>query len=282
MNRGATTERSTDYVAFATKHGKEQQFAPSLGRVLGVEVAVADLDTDQLGTFTGEVPRPSGQLDTARQKARWALNHTGARYGLSSEGSFGPHPQIPFVAGGLELAVFIDRDEDLEIAERLWCSDTNFSHLTISEASIPAAFLDRVGFPSHAVIVSPERDGGPYVKGIQDAVELADAIAAIIAVSGAAVIQTDMRAHLNPTRQRCLEQLAERLAARLLERCPRCDARGWGIVDVSVGLPCQWCGSATDKIAADHFACTRSGCGHQEQLARVELASPADCPRCNP
>jgi len=269
-------------VAFATKHGKERQFGPRLSRVLGVRVAVAELDTDQLGTFTGEIPRILDQHETARKKARWALDHTGARYGLSSEGSFGPHPQIPFIATGLELAVFIDDKEDLEINEFLRTTETNFAQLTTTEVSIPVSFLDRVQFPSHALIVSPSPNIGPFIKGIQDNEELRDAIASTIATAGTATLQTDMRAHLNPTRQLCLEKLAERLAIRLSARCQRCQARGWGIVEVTVGLPCEWCGSATNMIASEHFACSRGECKHRAEIAVDGLASPGDCPRCNP
>ena len=269
-------------IAFATKHGKERQFGPALSRSVGVDVVVAGLDTDQLGTFTGEVQRPADQLETARRKARWAIDYTGSRYGLSSEGPFGPHPQIPFVAAGLEVAVFIDSQEGVEVVERLWCTDTNFAQLTISDPSLPEAFLDRVGFPSHALIVSTSRDQGPFLKGMQHRDELRGAIATSIDTHDTAFVQTDMRAHLNPARQRCLHELAERLSARLLARCPGCAARGWGVVDYQLGLPCEWCGSQTELIAAEVFGCARSSCTHEETKSRQGLASPASCPRCNP
>src|SRR5690242_3589602 len=46
-------------IGLATMHGKELAPAPPFRRVLRAEVVVApQLDTDELGTFTGEVPRP--------------------------------------------------------------------------------------------------------------------------------------------------------------------------------------------------------------------------------
>ncbi len=282
MSHSSISSNPNRTIAFATKHGKERQFGPLLSRSLGVDVAVAGLDTDQFGTFTGEVSRPADQIETAKRKARWAIDHTGARYGLSSEGTFGPHPQIPFLSVGLEVAVFVDSQERVEVVERLWCTDTNFAHLTISEPSLPEEFLDRVGFPSHALIVSPTRDQGPFLKGIQDRDELLAAIVTSSDTSDTALVQTDMRAHLNPTRQRCLRQLAEQLSERLVKRCPRCAARGWGIVDRRIGLPCEWCGSATDLVDSDVFGCARSGCTDEETTPREERSSPANCPRCNP
>ena len=46
-------------IALASMHAKEQALVAPFRRVLGAEVVVAPaLDTDELGTFTGEVPRP--------------------------------------------------------------------------------------------------------------------------------------------------------------------------------------------------------------------------------
>lgn len=42
----------------ATRHGKEAVLAPILENALGLRITVPpDLDTDVLGTFSGEVPR---------------------------------------------------------------------------------------------------------------------------------------------------------------------------------------------------------------------------------
>lgn len=42
----------------ATKHEKEKVIAPILARELGVKCfVVSNLDTDELGTFTGEIDR---------------------------------------------------------------------------------------------------------------------------------------------------------------------------------------------------------------------------------
>lgn len=45
-------------VALATKHGKEAAIGPALAASPGLRVVVAaEVDTDRLGTFTGEVER---------------------------------------------------------------------------------------------------------------------------------------------------------------------------------------------------------------------------------
>ncbi|MHB8354650.1 MAG: hypothetical protein ACYDCF_09505, partial [Burkholderiales bacterium] len=58
-------------VSLLTQHGKERGIASVLGVALGCRVErVAGYDTDQLGTFTREIPRPGTQIEAARKKAR--------------------------------------------------------------------------------------------------------------------------------------------------------------------------------------------------------------------
>ena len=268
--------------AMATKHGKERQFGPALVRALDVDLIVAEVDTDRLGTFTPEVEREGTALDTLRRKARWAMSHTDARFGVASEGSFGPHPELPFLAAGVELAVFIDGREGIEVVEQLVCTDTNFSHVVVDNPEIPEAFLTSVGFPGHAVIISSGPGLHPVAKGVQDRAVLSDALASCVAAGGHALIQSDMRAHLNPTRQRALTELAERLAIRLVNRCPDCGVGGWGVVDLEKGLPCEWCGQPTELVAAECFGCADTRCGHSETMSRSGHAPAGSCHRCNP
>jgi hypothetical protein len=56
----------------ATKHDKLSLITPPLAATGLIVVAVA-VDTDQLGTFSGEVSRPAAPLDTAiaRHDSRW-------------------------------------------------------------------------------------------------------------------------------------------------------------------------------------------------------------------
>lgn len=285
MSSTATRPRHAwtgEVAAIATKHGKQRQFGPPLDRLLGLELVVAAVDTDQLGTFSGEVPRTGSPLDTARRKARWAIDHTGARIGLASEGSFGPHPDVPFVAIGAELALCLDAHEGLEIVERVVSTDTNYQHLQVGDLPIPPMFLESVGFPSHALVVSPPGELTPMFKGLVDLDDVEHAVACCVDRSGSALIQTDMRAHLNPTRQRALAEVADRLARRLATLCPVCAAPGWGIVAVETGLPCEWCAQPTPLVAYDMFGCARAGCEARTREPRVDLAPAGECPTCNP
>ncbi|PMB21063.1 DUF6671 family protein, partial [Fischerella thermalis] len=94
----------------ATKHQKERVIAPILEAELRMKVVVPeDFDTDVFGTFTREVKRPGNQVEAARLKAKKALELTGESLAIASEGSFGPHPEIPFISGNREVVLLLDQ-----------------------------------------------------------------------------------------------------------------------------------------------------------------------------
>lgn len=97
-------------LVIATKHEKEKVIAPILESQLGVKCFVpSDLDTDKLGTFTGEVDRKEDSITTARNKCLMAMGLTNCDLAIASEGSFGSHPTIYFAAADDEFLIFIDK-----------------------------------------------------------------------------------------------------------------------------------------------------------------------------
>ena len=268
-----------DRVALGTMHGKEVAIAPPLA-ALGIALQRADLDTDRFGTFAGDVPRAGDMLEAARAKARAAADATGLSTALASEGSYGPHPYMPFLPLGRELLLWLDTRSGREIVETLTDSQPNYDQETLSDPPAAVGFLTRMGFPKTAVIVQSAAGAPPLAKGITDHATLDEAIRAAVAMSGTALLQTDMRAHLNPRRMSMIGDLAQRLALRLATPCPTCTAPGFGRLRSLAGLPCRDCGSATSLIAAELYGCT--ACSHEEQKRREGEADPAHCPYCNP
>lgn len=263
-------------MALATQHGKARALGPPLARRLGLAVTTIAIDTDAFGTFTGSVARASTAAEAALAKARAGMAASGLPLGLASEGSFGPHPWLPFGAGGVETLAFIDATRGLELTVSGLSRRTNFAHHDVVAGTDPAPFLHRVGFPAHALVVRGS-DGTVLASGVQDAASLAR-----LAAPGTR-LETDMRAHLNPTRMAAIRALGSRLAARLAVPCPVCSCPGYGEVAVARGLPCGACGSATQGVLAIIDGC--SVCGHQSRRDRpdgVTVASPATCDWCNP
>ncbi len=65
-------------MVFGTRHGKQHQVADAFATILGAHVTTPDdLDTDQFGTFSGEVPRTGSPLDALRAKTSLAIQATG-------------------------------------------------------------------------------------------------------------------------------------------------------------------------------------------------------------
>lgn len=273
---------------FATMHGKERAVAPVLKARLGLDlVTPPGLDTDALGTFTGEVPRPGDMVETAILKARAGMAAAGLPLGLASEGSYGAHPQIPFVNAGVEVLVLVDDERGLIIREELIDDAPVFDHTAVRAGDDLAAFLARARFPSHALIVRPHEGAGPIVKGLQGLSALKAAIAEAAAASpdGFARVETDMRADRNPTRMAAIARLAEKFAERVLTPCPACAAPGFGLTGVERGLLCAECGLPTDGVKAEIHACTQGGCGYEHRRPRRDGLTQAEarwCGVCNP
>ncbi|MDP3559480.1 MAG: hypothetical protein Q8R79_03910 [Legionellaceae bacterium] len=59
-------------VLLASKHNKEQVIEPVFREQLSCNLYVSDIDTDQFGTFTGEVPRSLSPHETCILKASFA------------------------------------------------------------------------------------------------------------------------------------------------------------------------------------------------------------------
>ncbi|RIV24069.1 hypothetical protein DYU11_10025 [Fibrisoma montanum] len=269
----------------ATKHQKERVIAPLVESALGVRCLLPDdLDTDQLGTFSGEVDRTLDPLETARQKGRMAMDLTGCDLAIASEGAFGPHPHLFFTAADDEVLLLMDRKHDLEIFVRVISTETNFAGAAVATEEELLRFAAMTRFPSHALILrSGAGQTAGLLKGITTYRQLLPAFHALQATFGAAYVETDMRAMHNPMRMKVIEAAAQKLIARVQSHCPHCDTPGFGRTDVKTGLPCGLCGLPTRSVLADVYRCQR--CGHTEERSFPRgqaVEDPMYCDFCNP
>jgi hypothetical protein len=272
-----------------TMHGKERVIAPIVKEGLGLIVELATgVNTDRFGTFSREIGRTGSQLDAARAKIAAGFEYAPlARVGLASEGSFGPHPSIPFLPLGRELIVLVDRDSGLELIGYDASPATNYGHVVVSNPNDAHAFAKRAQFPAHGLIVmgcegdkpAPER---MLIKDIGNQATLDSAVRRAIDMCGAAFIEADMRAHRNPTRMAAIERAARELVRRYLSKCPSCASPGFDVTERVAGLACAWCGEPTQVIRAEVLSCAL--CGHRlERPATTEVAAdPGQCGNCNP
>ena len=272
-------------IALLTQHGKERVIAPVLESALGCRVErVAGYDTDLLGTFTRDIPRAGTQIEAARKKARVSMELAGLPLGLASEGSFGPDPFAGMFPWNVELLVWIDDERELEVVG-VAQGKANFSHLLTADWAAAETFARQSGFPGHHLVVRPEGEDDPRIrKGIAAWAELEAAFAWALnqSASGRVFLETDVRAHANPTRMDNIRLAAEDLAKKLCSLCPACGTPGFWIVEQVAGLACADCGASTREIRADLYGCLK--CEHREtrERADVEYADPGRCDTCNP
>lgn len=272
-------------IAFLTQHGKERVVAPVLEASSGCRIErIAGYDTDQLGTFTRDIPRFGTQLDAARKKARIGMNLSNSPLGLASEGSFGPDPFTGMFSWNVEALILIDDELGIEVCG-VFQGPGGGEHLLAADWPAVEAFARKAGFPTQQLVLRPDGENDPHIKkGIDgwSALRASFAWAHRLAASGKVFVEFDLRAHAHPGRMENIRHAAENLAEKLRSCCPACGAPGYAPVERVAGLPCADCGAPTREPQAEVWGCVR--CDHRETRERTDAtaADPGRCAWCNP
>lgn len=272
-------------VIVTSKHEKSKVMQAAFTSLLDIKLIELPLDTDQLGTFSGEVERVAPPLETAIAKAKLGINHSGSPLGIASEGSIGSDISIPWVSADYEVMVFVDAEHDVVISESLVSRDIIAAKAMVRVGDLLDDFLQRADFPHHSLIVQSLGSKTPFiVKGIRDlsALTLAIKEGAGLSPTGQVSLESDFRAMHSPSRQRNIAALAQLLATRIASLCPGCQAPGWGKVAVERGVPCSQCGEVNNQaIAAEILGCVQCEKRATGKIVKEKL-DPAQCQFCNP
>lgn len=272
-------------VALLTQHGKQKVLGPALELALGCRLElVTGYDTDQLGTFSRDVPRDGTQLEAARHKARIGMQLSGLELGLASEGSFGPDPFAGMVSWNVELLIFIDDIRAIEVVGFAQ-GNARSAQLLAGHWAEAQSFALQTGFPEHHLVLRPESETDPRIlKGIDSWEKLVVAFTMALeqSASGRVFLETDVRAHANPTRMETIRHAAEDLAKKLCSLCPACYTPGFGMVERVPGLRCADCDAPTRETSSEVHGCLT--CSHRETRERIDrqYADPSYCDYCNP
>jgi hypothetical protein len=269
----------------ATMHKKEEVIAPLFYERLGVNVIIPEgLDTDLFGTFTGEIERDADPVTTAEKKCLAAAEKFNCSLVLASEGSFGPHPAFYFAPCDDEVMIFMDLINGFEVSARKISGDTNFNGKSVKSWEEAEEFGASALFPSHSLIVrASEKINEGMVKGIREPGKYRQVVEGFLHQFGHAFIETDMRAMHNPTRMKVIGEVAMKLVETLNRFCPACQIPGFDVVEITNGLPCEFCTAPTRSTLAYIYGCKK--CGHREESKYPHgktLESPMYCDRCNP
>ena len=266
----------------ATKHDKGKLVAQPFKDILAMTVQEVFVDTDALGTFSGEIERIGTPLETAVKKAQLGIEATGNPCALASEGSIGPDPFFGFIHANIETLVFIDTELDIQVHVSHKSNEiTAFTTTTLKNDL--GAFLQKADFPNHALIVKPHIGHGAH-KGIRDLRTLEKAItdSRNQSADGEAIIESDLRAMCSPSRQKNIAAVGLKLVQRLSHTCPECQTPGWGLKSYVRGVECSQCGDLSeDAISREIMGCFK--CEFTVLGAVINLTlDPARCMSCNP
>jgi hypothetical protein len=269
----------------ATKHGKEKIIAPIVENALGVICQTSsDFDTDLFGTFTGEIERSLDPLSTARNKCREAMSMHDFDLAIASEGSFGPHPLLPFIPANEEILTLLDTKNQLEISVSVLSTETNYHSEEVRTEQELLDFASRAQFPSHKLIIRKSKaEYQDIIKGISDWDQLLTAFRKQIANYEIVYVETDMRAMNNPTRLTVIERAAKDLVNKINSRCPHCNMPGFGITKIIKGLPCSLCKTPTKSTLSQVYTCLH--CAYRKEKKYPEhktMEDPQYCDLCNP
>ena len=276
---------SGEIVYFDTKHLKEMALSPLLARLDLVCVSL-EVDTDQFGTFSGEVERTGSVRETLRLKIQAAVEmKPEARFFLASEGSFGPHPLFGFIPSDHEALLFVDKELNIEIYVEDVSTKTNHAEIEFGPNDDLVGFLNQIGFPDHGLIVKSKGSSSKVFKNLKKLFDVQQAILDSFLESSEPkiILCTDMRAHFNPTRMDVIKAAGEKLIESLKSLCPSCQTSGFSISEGIAGLPCEECGIPTRITKNVLWSCVK--CDYTEKKERpdgLQSISASQCEFCNP
>ncbi|MFY7741135.1 MAG: DUF6671 family protein [Flavobacterium sp.] len=271
-------------IIIATKHQKEKAIQPIIEQ-LGLEIFIPkDFDSDQFGTFSGEINRQKSAYETVKSKCLKAMNQYDFDLGIASEGSFGPHPTLHFAHADDEFLVLIDKKNMLEIVAREVSLETNFNAETISSTEDLEEFAKKALFPSHGLIIKDtEINFSTIIKDFDTWDDLMTHFLALRSHYGNVYVETDMRAHRNPSRMKVIQRTAEKLLEKIQTTCPNCHTPGYDVEEVIKGLRCEWCNLPTSSTLAYKYQCKKCSYSNTKEYPHGKnFESPEYCQYCNP
>jgi hypothetical protein len=272
------------HVAVATKHGKLSQIAPAFEALKEWQLELALFDTDEFGTFSGEVDRSLSPRETVVEKAKAGATLLGLDFGIASEGTIGAHPQLPFINSDHELMAFVCMSENVALVESYLSADIVAHSREISRTTDFGELFRKLDLPNHAANIIVETKFGRHMnKGITDPVEAREIIEQLLEDEEIKVrVESDFRAMNSPTRQQNIYRCAQILAERVTATCPGCALFGWGRVGYEYGLPCRSCGLVCESVAsAEKLGCLRCDFAELRSLGQ-DVIDPGKCEFCNP
>ena len=270
-----------------TMHGKEVVLGNYLKETFNITLDVTrNINTDQFGSFSGEIERKVIPQYAAKQKISAALKNYEHEIIIASEGSFFQHPANPFIQVNNEFILLMDRKNEIAIEAQWTSSNVKYFKKSFSNDVQAYDFCIKNGFPNYGVLLKANTLAiNPLIiKDSNTESDLKKAICILIneSISGEIEVESDMRAHRNPTRMKNISIAAQQLVNNMQRQCPECLALGYSIKSSIPGLECAHCTFPSNETKGYLYHC--KSCAHQEikPIQTEQKADPTYCPKCNP
>jgi len=272
-------------IALLTKHKKEIEIITLVKNYLGTPVdLVGGYDTDALGTFTRDIKRTQSQLDTARWKAKKAIELSGYPMGIGSEGSFTADPYIGMIPWNIEMVVLYDAQRDMEI---VGTEKRPFLNIQKSITTKKELFLvaKEIKFPQNNLILRPNNENDAlFKKDFPSMNDLYNEFDMLMkkSVAGTVFVENDHRAHRSVSRMEAIRYATIDLIIKCHSFCPECHAPGFSVNRGEGGLPCKYCGEESEVFRFLVYKCNK--CAFEKSIERTDLVNvdPQYCKYCNP
>ncbi len=265
--------------ALVSKHFKHPVIAPVFEEY-GWTLEELIADTDELGTFSGEVPRRYPPDETVRRKALMGRERSDAPWLVASEGTI--FSSLVGLVDDHEIVALVARHTSRVILGR--ASDvipaTSFGVTNATSSNELLEHCASADLPRHHLLVAPANHEAPSIGALATLAEVRAACDYLLRYSSSLLVQTDMRAHLCPSRRDIIARAARDLMIRCAQPCPRCGEFGFGDDGPVPGLECGACARATDEPRAQRWRCP--SCALVELRTNQGVADPARCAWCNP
>lgn len=264
-------------------HGKEIVIGAKMKQFFGVSSCTdKDFNTDEFGTFSGEVERIVSPYESALRKCELAHEKFNVDLVIASEGSF--YMTYGFVATNHEFLLLKDYKNDIEIKADFITHDTNFNGELFTKLEGLGDYLDKCKFPSHALLLRPKPDSYQRIdKGVKDIAILERLMKSYLIEFGTVYLETDMRAMYNPTRMLSIASATDKLVSKMQSKCPNCSIPGFDVKRVEFGLPCELCLHPTKGVKKHVYECDK--CSFSNEVLYPDNKSFQDamyCDVCNP
>jgi hypothetical protein len=270
-------------VVVASRHDKAAAIERPMAKLLGVQLwSPPDLDTDQFGTFSGDVARPGTPIEMLRAKIALCRSIFPNPIMIASEGAYAQHPFFPGLALAHEWMIWDDAASGFELIEHKTTITPYYYAARLESSAQLESLLQRCGWPKLAVTLHAADLTLPSHKGLRSESEIGAAISDLQGAGAQQIhLATDMRAHLHPPRQRTLRHLAAKLARRVRTACPQCQQYGFGARFTETGLACSDCNTPSQQLKARGVRCEH--CEYRKYSWHAQgQADPFYCAYCNP